>query len=250
MEEEDIIELEKRYWQLQSYSRTGKMDPSTLLPLVSPPLPDSIFQGFFDAFDENRDGHIDFKEMACGISAAARGPPIERQKFCFKVFDQDKDGLLSLVEVEKMICVMKSVLMETMSETNPKDEIVLAVTKDNAVYIEEITNNANNGISGGGDNSGMTLEEYLVWSLSNPLPEQFLTLIYQVCQIVFGLKPLDPAEEFEVVTSWLTREERRGFQTGQIWYVISMDWWNAWGQYANPNPPPVMSNSDSGLSSM
>lgn len=83
LEEEDIIELEKRYWQLQSYSRSGKMDTTTLLPLVSPPLPESIFHGFFDAFDENRDGHIDFKEMACGISAAARGPPIERQK-CMK----------------------------------------------------------------------------------------------------------------------------------------------------------------------
>lgn len=233
------------------------MDPATLLPLVSPPLPESIFQGFFDAFDENRDGHIDFKEMACGISAAARGPPIERQKFCFKIFDLDKDGLLSLSEVEKMICVMKSVLMETLSDTNPKDEIVAAVTKDNAVYLEEIKSNAIGGMDSSSNNANtaggggmMTLEEYLVWSLSNPLPEQFLTLIYQVCQIVFGLKPLDPAEEYEVVTSWLSREEKRGYQAGQIWYVISMDWWNSWGQYANPNPPPVMSNSDSGLSSM
>ncbi|CAL8129565.1 unnamed protein product [Orchesella dallaii] len=241
LEEEDIIELEKRYWQLHSSSRSGKMDIATLLPLVSPPLPDSIFQGFFDAFDENRDGHIDFKEMACGISAAARGPPIERQKFCFKIFDLDKDGLLSLEEVEQMIGVLKSVLRETMSD-NAKDDILAAVLKDDFIYMNEIKNTI---VS----QSGMTLEEYLVWSLSNPLPEQFLTLIYQVCQIVFGLKPLDPAEEFDVVMSWLSREEKRGFQTGQIWYVISMDWWNAWVQYANPNPA-VMSNSDSGLSSI
>jgi ubiquitin carboxyl-terminal hydrolase 6/32 len=80
VEEEDIIELEKRYWQLQSCSGTGKLDVNTLLPLVCPPVPESIIQGLFDAFDENRDGHIDFKEMACGISAAARGPLIERQK--------------------------------------------------------------------------------------------------------------------------------------------------------------------------
>jgi len=80
VEEEDIIELEKRYWQLQSSSGTGKLDVNTLLPLVSPPVPESIIHGLFDAFDENRDGHIDFKEMACGISAAARGPLIERQK--------------------------------------------------------------------------------------------------------------------------------------------------------------------------
>ncbi|CAF4626356.1 unnamed protein product, partial [Rotaria socialis] len=34
----------------------------------------------FEAFDENRDGSIDFKEFACGISAACRGPQIERYK--------------------------------------------------------------------------------------------------------------------------------------------------------------------------
>ena len=52
MAEEDIIELEKRYWQLQANSSSGKMDVATLGPLISPPLPESIVQGFFDAFDE------------------------------------------------------------------------------------------------------------------------------------------------------------------------------------------------------
>jgi len=39
-----------------------------------------LFQGLFAAFDENFDGHIDFKEMACGISACCRGPFTERLK--------------------------------------------------------------------------------------------------------------------------------------------------------------------------
>ena len=39
-----------------------------------------IISGLFYAFDENRDDHIDFKEMACGISACCRGPMTERQK--------------------------------------------------------------------------------------------------------------------------------------------------------------------------
>ena len=41
---------------------------------------DCVFSGVFYAFDENRDNHIDFKEMACGISASCRGPMTERQK--------------------------------------------------------------------------------------------------------------------------------------------------------------------------
>lgn len=80
MEERDIIELEKRYWVLKGESRTGKLDLDTLRPLISPPVPLSVCAGVFAAFDENRDNHIDFKEMACGISAATRGPMVERQK--------------------------------------------------------------------------------------------------------------------------------------------------------------------------
>ena len=46
-----------------------------------------------------QDGHVDFKELACGVSAACRGPDMERQKFCFKIFDADGDGLLNKTEV-------------------------------------------------------------------------------------------------------------------------------------------------------
>lgn len=74
------MELEKRYWLLKGQSRTGKLDLETLVPLISPPVPLSVCPGVFGAFDENRDSHIDFKEMACGISAACRGPLTERQK--------------------------------------------------------------------------------------------------------------------------------------------------------------------------
>ena len=39
-----------------------------------------FLSALFMAFDENRDSHIDFKEIACGISACCRGPQLERQK--------------------------------------------------------------------------------------------------------------------------------------------------------------------------
>ena len=49
-------------------------------PLVSPPLPAALVDSFFSALDENQDGHVDFKELSCGVSAACRGPEMERQK--------------------------------------------------------------------------------------------------------------------------------------------------------------------------
>ena len=46
-----------------------------------------VFAGLFYAFDENRDNHIDFKEMACGISACCRGPMVERQKCEYNAYN-------------------------------------------------------------------------------------------------------------------------------------------------------------------
>ena len=41
----------------------------TLFQLISPPLPSILVKPFFSALDENEDGHIDFKELSCGVSA-------------------------------------------------------------------------------------------------------------------------------------------------------------------------------------
>lgn len=39
-----------------------------------------FLSGLYKAFDENRDGHVDFKEMVCGLSACCKGPEVERHK--------------------------------------------------------------------------------------------------------------------------------------------------------------------------
>jgi ubiquitin carboxyl-terminal hydrolase 6/32 len=72
--------LEKRFWNLASDSNSGLIDREVITPLVSPPLPVALAESFFSAFDENQDGHVDFKELSCGVSAACRGPEMERQK--------------------------------------------------------------------------------------------------------------------------------------------------------------------------
>ena len=86
LEEQEVVELEKRFWELASQSSSNQIDISTISSLVSPPLPSVLVAPFFSALDENEDGHIDFKELSCGMSAACRGPEMERQKFCFKIF--------------------------------------------------------------------------------------------------------------------------------------------------------------------
>lgn len=80
LEELEVVELEKRFWELASHSTSNQIDLVTITPMISPPLPSSLVTSFFMALDENEDGHIDFKELSCGMSAACRGPEMERQK--------------------------------------------------------------------------------------------------------------------------------------------------------------------------
>jgi ubiquitin carboxyl-terminal hydrolase 6/32 len=80
LEEQEIVELEKRFWVLAGNSSANQIDLTIIKPLVSPPLPPVLVEAFFSALDENKDGQIDFKELSCGVSAACRGPEMERQK--------------------------------------------------------------------------------------------------------------------------------------------------------------------------
>lgn len=80
LEEQDIGDLEKVFWLLKGLTKSDQLDLESLGPLISPPVPLSALKGVFSAFDENADGHIDFKELCCGVSAACRGPGVERSK--------------------------------------------------------------------------------------------------------------------------------------------------------------------------
>ncbi|CAH1641332.1 unnamed protein product [Spodoptera littoralis] len=120
LEERDIIELEKCFWTLRNAAPTGQLDAESLSPLISPPLPAAAVAGAFLAFDENRDGHVDFKELCCGLSAACRGPRTERLKFCFKIFDLDSDGVLNKKELIDMVGILCTVANESLKNQNSR----------------------------------------------------------------------------------------------------------------------------------
>ena len=67
------MELEKRFWSLVGNSTSGRIDIGIITPLVSPPLPNKLVTGLFKAFDENQDGHVDFKELAVEYLLHAEG---------------------------------------------------------------------------------------------------------------------------------------------------------------------------------
>ncbi|CAH1801921.1 unnamed protein product [Owenia fusiformis] len=232
LEESDITELEKRYWVLKGQSGTGQFDMQTFQPIIGPPVPESLVKGVFNAFDENRDNHIDFKEMACGISACCRGPQAERQKFCFKVFDMDHDGLLNKSELVNMIKALVKIRKENLNANQLARDKLHKLDPDKVV--EEILEKYDS------DEDGcITQEEYLVWTVDHPLPSEFLTLLFQVCHICLGLKPENKEQEGSIVRGWLERELRRGLQVGSTWFLVSNTWYKTWLDYVLFKPSAI-----------
>ncbi|XP_035896794.1 ubiquitin carboxyl-terminal hydrolase 32 isoform X2 [Anopheles stephensi] len=250
LEEQDIGDLEKVFWLLKGAAVTGQLDLESLGPLVSPPVPKAALGGVFVAFDENHDGHIDFKELCCGVSAACRGPSVERSKFCFKVFDIDRDGVLSFVEIRQMIDILLSVAREANASVyrNLNHERVLAELYRRATQGSEGKETASEAsgtpLEGGVSAANIpefkfTQEDFLIWSIesSSNLVQPFLDLLFEVCHIVLGLRPQCRHLEGDIVRGWLSREVRRGYKVGQFWYLISSDWWQHWSQYTQLSSP-------------
>ncbi|XP_058060610.1 ubiquitin carboxyl-terminal hydrolase 32 [Anopheles bellator] len=247
LEEQDIGDLEKVFWLLKGAAITGQLDLESLGPLVSPPVPRSALGGVFLAFDENHDGHIDFKELCCGVSAACRGPSVERSKFCFKVFDIDRDGVLNFAEIRQMVDILLSVGREANANgyRNFTADKVLA-------ELYRRTREPEGASDDGGGQSALqavpefkfSQEDFLIWSIESSavnLVQPFLDLLFEVCHIVLGLRPQCRHLEGDIVRGWLTREVRRGYKVGQFWYLVSSDWWQHWSQYTVAASPGASS---------
>ncbi|XP_070983191.1 ubiquitin carboxyl-terminal hydrolase 32-like [Oncorhynchus clarkii lewisi] len=239
LEESDIIDLEKRYWLLKAQSRTGRFDLETFVPLVSPPIHASLSEGLFHAFDENRDNHIDFKEISCGLSACCRGPVAERQKFCFKVFDVDRDGVLSRDEIHEMVVALLEVWKDNRTHTLPE---LLTNVSDIVEGILKMHDTTKLG--------HLTLEDYQIWSVKSALANEFLNLLFQVSHIVLGLRPATPEEEGQIIRGWLDREARRGLQPGENRFLISSQWWKLWKDHVKYDHKSILVDQPSVLSSL
>ncbi|XP_041750795.2 ubiquitin carboxyl-terminal hydrolase 32-like isoform X1 [Coregonus clupeaformis] len=229
LEESDIIDLEKRYWLLKAQSRTGRFDLETFVPLVSPPIHASLSKGLFHAFDENRDNHIDFKEISCGLSACCRGPLAERQKFCFKVFDVDHDGLLSREEITEMVGALLEVWKDNRTDPLPETHSNVHAIVEDILKEHDTTKKGH-----------LTLEDYQIWSVMSALANEFLNLLFQVCHIVLGLRPASCEEEGQIIRGWLERESRHGLQPGDYWFLIAVPWWQRWRDYVKYDNPHIV----------
>merc|ERR1719489_670750 len=210
---------------LKARSKSGKFDLKTFADIVSPPLPNKLVKGLFSAFDDNSDGHIDFKEISCGISQCCRGPYADRQKFLFKMFDLDKDSLLSTSEVEEMVINFLLVRQIVTRGYRGCDDNVSFDDNEICDVIKRVKSFASN-------KDRITLSEYQLWSISEvKLSSLLLDLLIQICHVILGLKPATPHEEGKIIHGWVSRVCKLGYTPNNIWYVVSNKWWKKWKNY-------------------
>ncbi|KAG8520191.1 Ubiquitin carboxyl-terminal hydrolase 32 [Galemys pyrenaicus] len=198
VEESDIIDLEKRYWLLKAQSRTGRFDLETFGPLVSPPIRPSLSEEDHWLKDKN-------------------------------VFDIDRDGILSRVELRDMVVALLEVWKDNRTDDIPELHTDLSDIVEGILSAHDTTKMGH-----------LTLEDYQIWSVKNVLANEFLNLLFQVCHIVLGLRPATPEEEGQIIRGWLERESRYGLQPGHNWFIISMQWWQQWKEYVKYDASPVV----------
>ena len=101
---------------------------------------------------------------------------------CFKIFDQDSDGFLKKSEIVQMFETMLEVSEQSGSSQKTNSESSESSQKTQLVdnLVKELLQKAKADKEGKENDDSLSLEEFLVWTVGNSLPEEFSKLIFQV----------------------------------------------------------------------
>lgn len=95
----------------------------------------------FDAFDTNKDGEIDLRELIQGLATILNRTTMEKLEFAFKVYDTNHDGTISRDEMYNMIAASRGLSVDDYdAEVNSAlDEVMKAMDKnhDGAITFKE-----------------------------------------------------------------------------------------------------------------
>ncbi|KAG9300295.1 hypothetical protein G9A89_011368 [Geosiphon pyriformis] len=126
---EEIERLYKRFMKLDK-DGSGAVDRAEFLAIpqiASNPLASRMIA----IFDEDGGGDVDFKEFLSGLSAfSAKGKTDEKLRFAFKVYDMDRDGLISNGELFLVLKMMVGNNLKDNQLQQIVDKTIMEADKD------------------------------------------------------------------------------------------------------------------------
>jgi Ca2+-binding EF-hand superfamily protein len=118
--------------------------------------PEHFCEHVYRTFDEDNDGSISFKEFLLAIGVTTGSDSKEKLKWAFKMYDINKDGLVDVKEMEKIIKALYEMLgsaegggdsEESKAEQEKKVKFLfekIDANKDGGVNMEEFIDICNN----------------------------------------------------------------------------------------------------------
>ncbi|KAL7753792.1 hypothetical protein RI367_000724 [Sorochytrium milnesiophthora] len=128
--------------------------------LDTPPEDHAFLDRLFDAFDQNNDGYIDFREFIHGLSMFVRGTPEEKLELSFRLYDINKDGLVSRKELLMVMLQMCSSFYPEAERATVADMV--------ARFFDDMD------VDGDG---ALSLPEYKLQALKEPMIVNFLDCV-------------------------------------------------------------------------
>ncbi|XP_053212395.1 neuronal calcium sensor 2-like [Panonychus citri] len=140
-------EIRDWYKGFQSDCPDGRLTKKKFLEIYSMFCPDRSPTEFCDhiyrTFDSDGDGYIDFKEFLLAVGVTTGTDPREKLKWAFKMYDINRDGLIDVEEMSKIIKSLYQMLGSEHSSYNEQAKKVQFIfdtmdnNRDGKVSLEE-----------------------------------------------------------------------------------------------------------------
>eukprot|EP00004_Rigifila_ramosa_P023817 TRINITY_DN674_c2_g1_i1.p1 TRINITY_DN674_c2_g1~~TRINITY_DN674_c2_g1_i1.p1 ORF type:complete len:190 (-),score=65.70 TRINITY_DN674_c2_g1_i1:156-695(-) len=154
----DANELRTIYKQFKSDAPEGTINKEEFTKTMKQMgVKDSFLHELvFGAFDDNKDGSINFKEFICALSIMTRGSPDEKLEFAFMMYDLDGNGFITREEMHQIMDSFYKLVGGLVTFSGDKYETPDTFVKK---FFDEMDTNGDGQIS---------LEEYKAGAMRNP----------------------------------------------------------------------------------